>query len=332
MKFSIEIPTCGEGRTIPELFATPRDLIHLTQMAERLGFDSVWGDDHITSTPGMRSAYREPLAPPNYYEVLISLACAAEATERIFLGAGVIQLILRDPVLLAKQAATLDVFSGGRVLLGLGLGSHRDEFEMLARRQSKTHRGKMLNEAMEALNLLLTEDKASFKGEYYEFQDIAINPKPVQRPFPVYISGDSPETPNRVARWGTGWLISQTPLEDIPRRSAEVSKALERVGRDLSEIDVAYNASLSIAKTHQEAVERYRNSRLADRTRGKPIENVVAASYIGSPNELIERIGRLQEAGVTRCNPKPFAVNNFQQMMEQIQMFGEEVLPAFKPG
>ena len=330
MKFGIAFPTAGEGRTLPELFAGPREIIQLVQMAEGLSFDSFWGDDHITVSESMTKRYRNPLAPPNYYEIFITLACAAEATQRIHLGAGVIQLILRDPVLLAKQAATLDVFSGGRFMLGLGLGSHRDEFEILNPRQSKAHRGNMLDEGIEALNLLLTEDKASFKGKYYEFQDIAINPKPVQKPFPIHISGKSSETPKRVAKWGTGYFLSHMSLEDTRKRLEELCGALDEVGRDLSEIDVAATQSIRIDKTHEEAVERFMNSRIADRSRGKPVDSIVAENLIGMPSEIIERIKQLKKAGVTHCKIAPNAVKNFGEMMEQVQMFGEEVLPAFR--
>ncbi len=332
MKFGISLPTCGEGRTLPERFATPRDIIRLAQMAEGLGFDTVWGDDHITVSESMTKRYRSPLAPPNYFEILITLACAAEATQRIQLGAGVVQVILRDPVLLAKQAATLDALSGGRFILGLGLGSHRDEFENLNPRLGKAHRGHMLDEGMEALNLLLTQDKVSYKGKYYEFQDVAINPKPVQRPLPIYISGKNPETYKRVAKWGSGYFLSHPTLEDINQRLEDLRVALEDVGRDFSEIDVCFNGSLSIAKTHKEAAERFMNSRIADRSRGKPEDRIIAESVIGTPAELIERIGQLKAAGLTSCNLSPYAARDFGEMVEQVQMFGEEVLPAFRSG
>ncbi len=330
MKLGIAFPTGGEGRTLPERFATPREIVQLAQMAERLGFDSFWGDDHITVSESMTKRYGPPVVPPNYYEILITLACVAEATKRIYLGAGVIQVILRDPVLLAKQAATLDALSGGRFILGLGLGSHRDEFEILNPRQSKAHRGHMLDEGIEALHLLLTQDKASFKGRYYEFRDVAINPKPVQKPFPIHISGKSPETHKRVAKWGTGYFLSHLSLEVIHQRLDELRGALETVGRDLSEIDVAFTGSLRIDKTYREAAEQFTNSRIADRSKDKPVDRIVAENLIGTPAQLIERIGQLKEAGVTHCKIAPNAVKNFQEMMEQVQMFGEDVLPAVR--
>ena len=113
---------------MPAPFASPRQIAQVIQKAEQLGFNAVWGNDLITPTPGFKIADSQP---PNWYEPLITLSYAAAVTERIKLGTGVIVVAYRDPVILAKQAATLDQFSEGRLLLGLGLGTFRDEFEAI---------------------------------------------------------------------------------------------------------------------------------------------------------------------------------------------------------
>src|ERR1043165_793299 len=125
MRFSIQLPTCTEGLVNPIPFARPEDFVRLAQAAERLGDDAGWGNDHITAAPYVRTKWPDP---PNFYEVLMTLATVGAHTRRVQLGTAVLALPLRDPVLLAKQVATLDRFTGGRVLLGVGIGAYREEF------------------------------------------------------------------------------------------------------------------------------------------------------------------------------------------------------------
>ena len=165
----------------------------------------MWGTDFITPTKGMGIPDTHP---PSWYELLISLAYVAALTDRIKLGTGVILLPYRDPIILAKQVATLDQYSGGRVLLGLGLGG-REEFEAIRPRERKAHRGKIMDEGLEALSLLLSHDEGevSFKGQYVEFQGVNLHPKPVQNPLPIYVPGRTPDALHRIARWGLGFLM-----------------------------------------------------------------------------------------------------------------------------
>ncbi len=328
MKFGIGISTCREGFSYPAGFAGPREMIKAAQTAERLGFDSVWGDDHMTPTRAMLA--RDP-QPPNFYELFVSLAYVAAATERIQLGAGVIVLPWRDPVLVAKQASTLDVCSEGRLILAVGIGGSREEFQAISPRASKGNRGKMLDESLEALTLLFSQDVASYKGTYYEFENVAIYPKPVQSPFPIYLSGNSPETPRRVAQWGRGCFVSASE-EGIRRRIEALRPLMEEHNRNLSEIEITTITTASIARTHQEAVERLGRSHIGRRYTKLSLEEVIDANFIGTPAELVEKIGRLGEAGLNHCGFQRFAADTFEEMMEQVQMIGEEVLPRLRSG
>src|SRR6185436_6280145 len=121
MRFSVHLPTCTEGLVNPVPFAEPADFVRIARMAERLGYDGVWGNDHITAAPYVRTRYADP---PNFYEVLITLATVGAVTERVQLGTAVMVLPLRDPVLLAKQVATLDRLTGGRAVLAVGVGAY----------------------------------------------------------------------------------------------------------------------------------------------------------------------------------------------------------------
>ena len=120
MDVGVAIPTCKEGLSSPVGFARPEQVNEVVVHAERLGYHSVWGNDHITAPQYVREHYPDP---PSFYEPLIALAAAAGVTRRIRLATATIVLPLREPVYLAKQVATLDRFSGGRVILRVGMGA-----------------------------------------------------------------------------------------------------------------------------------------------------------------------------------------------------------------
>lgn len=191
MKFDIEIPTCREGVFVPSNFATSEQVVETVTFAERLGYDAVWGTDFITPT----ACYAIPdSAPPNWYEPLVTLAYCAARTTKIKLGTGVLMGIYREPVMLAKQAATLDQLSGGRLLLGLGLGMCRDELDAVKPRESKMHRGNFLDELIELLILLLDhkQDKVSFSGGTLSSTRSALIRSRRSGPFPFTCQSRSP--------------------------------------------------------------------------------------------------------------------------------------------
>ncbi len=337
MKISIGVPTSHEGPYLPTSFVGPEEIVQVTQLAERLGFYAAWALDMMTP---INIGLTEPGEPPNWYEAMVSLSYLAAATKTIKLGTATMVLLHRDPVLLAKQVATLDVFSKGRLLLGVGLGHYREEFEAIMPRQRKSHRGRMFLESLEALDVLLTQDDASFKGEYYEFQGVFLNPKPVQNPLPIYISGKTDDTPRRVARYGAGWLLSRMQKRTVQERIEELPPYLEEAGRKRSDIDIVVTRGLSIGKTHEEAMERFYSSILPRQmdvyaTRagieGRPSEDrALDQNLIGTPQEIGEQMHRIKEYGVDHLVIFYFAVNEFKEMMEQTQWFGEEVMPLFK--
>ncbi len=323
MKFGVSINNCREGTYVPSLFSGPQQIVELVRTAERLGFDSVWGNDHLNATQSVRRRY--PSAP-NLYESVVSMTYLAGMTERIKLGIGNVALPLRDPVLLAKQAATLNVFSRGRFMLGVGLGSQREEFLAVYPKMRKAHRGKMLEEQYEALHLLLTEEVASFNGQYIYFEGISIHPKPIQKPPAIYITGEIPENATRVAKWGTGWSNNRLREQlSIGQRWELLRPLLEERGRDPSEIDMHTEATLWLASTHDEAVERFR-----DGWQGTDFDQVVERGLIGTPSEIVEKVGAMQEEGLTHLIGIPGRVQSFEEWLEQVHIFGEEVVSAFK--
>ena len=163
MNFGVAIPTCRDGLMYPPGFCNRKSLVAITTLAEDLGYHSVWGNDHITTQSYLKNV--RPL--PNYYEVLTSLSFLAAVTSKIKLGTGIVPLPLRNCVLLAKQAATLDNLSDGRLLLGVGIGAYREEFEAMI---GRGRRGDILDEGLEALNLLFQENNCVIFWEIRKIQ------------------------------------------------------------------------------------------------------------------------------------------------------------------
>ncbi len=323
MKISVGIPTCREGLNVPTGFAGPEDIVRMTQQAERLGFFAVWGNDHLTVPTEMRARIA---GIANFYEPLIMLAHLSAVTQTIRLGTGVIVYPLRQSYALAKQAATLDVLSQGRLLLGVGIGSLREEFEMVQRPGSKPNRGDMLDEGLQVISRLFTEDNVNFQGTYNHLKDIQIYPKPQQNPFPIYIAGNHPNTAERVVKWGRGWLISSPSLDAVRQSGAVLRSAAERLGRDPASVEIVAIQTLSVAKTHEEAVTRLKNSRIARRHAEQDLTSMVDANLVGTPDEIAERIARFEDAGVSQITAQNFACDTFSEMLDLMQILGEQVV------
>ena len=220
MKFSISLPTCFEGVMYPIPFVEPGDFVRMAQLCERLGYDSVWGNDHITSQHYVRELF--PDHAPNFYELMTVLSFCAAATSRIRVGTALAVLPMRDPFWLAKQSATIDQLSNGRLVLALGVGAYREEFAAWAPRlAAKGRRGEMMDEGIELMRRLFTERRVTHEGKYYAVRDLEMYPKPKADPFALWMGGHNLETVERVARWGTGWLPGWRPwpeLEAFQRR------------------------------------------------------------------------------------------------------------------
>jgi probable F420-dependent oxidoreductase len=325
VKFGFLLPTCMEGLNQPPATIRPADILRIAREAEALGLDSLWANDHLAPWRKLRQQDPRPYA---WYEILVTTAWCASVTTRIKLGLGVIVVPFRDPLLLAKQLATLDALSGGRVLFGVGIGTVRDEFEILQPRQKKASRGAMLDESLEILALLLGQPEATFSGEHYAFEKIALDPKPVQKPFPLYISGQVSETLHRVATWATGLMVMGCPPAALRTRLDALAAEMEKAGRKMSELDVALSLAVSIEPTHERAVERFRNSQVGRRLLGRlELDQVVKGHLIGTPEAVAERIVALGEAGMTHTAPQHIAADRFEEMVEQMHRYAEDVVP-----
>jgi len=328
LKFSFPLPTCVEGLNHPPGTIKPAELIALARAAENLGFYALWANDHLAPWPGLQEAHSEPL---NWYEILIASACCASVTTRIKLGLGVIVVPLRDPVLLAKQVATLDALSGGRVLLGVGIGTMREEFDALRPRDAKANRGRMLDEALAAMHLLFGQAPASFSGKYYAFDNVSLYPKPLQRPLPLYVSGQVDATLRRAARYGAGLMLSANRTQDIAARVDKLSAALRTAGRAGERLDITMCPVLCLDPVHERAVARFLDSSVGRRfaASGTSVnaERLASKHLIGTPEEVAERIRDWASAGMTHCAPLHIVAESAAEMIEQMHAYAEDLVP-----
>jgi probable F420-dependent oxidoreductase len=318
----------------PVPFAKPSDILPTALLCEALGFDSVWGNDHMTTQRYVQQEFAEA---PNFFEPLITFSYCASRTTRLRFATGIIVLPMRNMPVLAKQVATLDQLSGGRLILGVGAGAYREEYEALFPDARGVRRGTIVDEGMQALRLLFTERKATFRGSAVHFEDVECFPKPAQDPMPIYAGGNHPEVRRRAGQYGQGWMPAVLSPEEIARGIEDVHRAAAGAGRDGAAIDIAPQFAVSIGRTRDEADRRFRGSQLFKHleslkksTLREQTGGFEQRNLIGSPEEISERIRVYERAGVTTCSGMLFVAGSVAEMREAIELFGREVLPNFR--
>lgn len=334
MKFSVCISTGFEGVMYPIPFGNADDLIRQGILCEKLGYHSVWGNDHITTQDYVRDLF--PGQMPNFYEPLIVLAAIGAATKTLKLGTAITVLPMREPVYLAKQAVTLDQVSNGRFIMAVGIGAYREEFAAWGGERVKgARRGDMMDEGLEVLNKLFNEKRSSFNGKYYSYTDLELAPKSIAQPFPLYIGGHNLEAIERAVRYGQGWLGGWRPLKELEERIALIKRRAQELGRDPASIEIAPQFSVTIDKTMEAAEKRYMESGLVAHRQslaytGRDLSHQVKANLVGSPDVILEKVAKLKEIGVDHCSALMFPANSVQEMDEQIEWFASDVMAKFR--
>jgi probable F420-dependent oxidoreductase len=223
MKFGLRY--CNTGP-----YVDPARAVALVQAAEEAGFDSAWTIEHTVVPGSYQSVYpysatgRMPGKEAEFLlpDPLIWLAYVASATTRIRLGTAVMILPQHNPVITAKQVATLDHLSGGRVLLGIGVGWLKEEFDAIG--APFVDRGRRADEYVAAMRELWSSDAPTFHGEFVHFDEAHCQPQPVNRAVPIIVGGDTKRAARRAGRLGNGYFPargSQVELIDLARRTAE---------------------------------------------------------------------------------------------------------------
>src|SRR5215813_1488717 len=213
----------------------------LAKRAEELGFDSLWLPEHpimpvTTVTPfplgGPIPAFYADLIDP-----FVALARASAVTQKIKLGTGICLVPERNPLLLAKEIATLDHFSGGRFIFGIGAGWLKEETEIMG--GDFPHRWAQTRDAILAMKELWTKEEAEYHGTHYQFPPVRSFPKPAQKPHPpVFLGGRARNAFKRVVEWGDGWMPNRTSVEEIQRGRTILNELAEQAGRDPRSIEV----------------------------------------------------------------------------------------------
>ena len=219
------------------------DVAEIAAKAEALGFESIWLPEHPVMPVNTASKY--PGSPdgsiPDYMSDMadpyIGLARASAVTSTIRLGTGITLIPERNPLVLAGAIASLDRFSGGRFLLGIGTGWLREETEIMG--GDFDHRWTQARESIEVMRALWTQDTAEYHGRYYDFPPVQCNPKPAQEGGPpVILGGNARNVFRRVARWGDGWMPTAASPEQIAAGRAAIDELAEASGRDPSGIGI----------------------------------------------------------------------------------------------
>jgi probable F420-dependent oxidoreductase len=200
LKFGYILPNYGDK-------ISPQELLEISAVCEETGFDSVWATDHIIMPTELREPYGQLVEP------LTLLSYVAAKCEKLKVGTSCVVLPQRNPILVAKQAAALDVLSKGRVILGFGAGWAEKEFGFL---DADFHgRGKVMDESIELMRKLWKDDVVNFEGEHFRVKDALFLPKPMNRGIPIWIGGNGSTAIRRVIERGDGWHPVGPDLADF---------------------------------------------------------------------------------------------------------------------
>ena len=223
-------------------WAEPQGALEAARAAEVTGFESFWTVEHVIFPDGYESVYpysptgKMPAAPSTPIpDPLIWLAYLASATTTLRLATGILILPQRNPLVLAKEVATLDMLSGGRVELGIGVGWLKEEFEALG--VPWEQRGKRTDEYIEAMRVLWSRDHASYSGSFANFSNVSSNPKPAQPSVPIVIGGHSRAAAERAGRLGDGFFPGRGSVAELAEAFDIVRQTAADAGRDAATIE-----------------------------------------------------------------------------------------------
>ena len=237
------------------------DVAVLARRAEEMGFESLWLPEHPVIPVGFSTPWPgspgDPL--PKYYadtvDPFVALARASGVTTRLKLATGICLVPERNPLLLAKEVATLDMYSGGRFLFGIGAGWLKEETEVMG--GDFPHRWTQTRDSVLAMKELWTKTESEYHGEYYDFPQVYSFPRPVQRPHPpVLLGGMSSNVFKRIVAWGDGWLPNRATPDDIRRGRATLDELADAAGRDPAAIRIV----VSNQAVASDLVERYQEA------------------------------------------------------------------------
>lgn len=303
MQFGITLPLAGDF-----------DLSH-AEMAEELGYDAIWVSEHI--------AFHVPT-----FDAVTTMAALAARTSTIRIGSAIVILPLRPPAAVAKAVSTLDIISGGRVTLGVGVGGEfPKEFEVCG--VPLGERGGRTNEAIEVMRTLWTQDSASYQGKYFQFSEVAMQPKPVQVGGPpIIIGGRSEAALRRAARLGDGYMPYLFTPSQFAASLDKIRTYAAAAGRQLDRFQATLYQFIYVADTYDDAF-RQANNRLSTNY-NQPFDKLVDRyCAVGTPDACIARLQAYIDAGARDMILVP-TTSNAADFARQAQRLAREVVPHFR--
>jgi probable F420-dependent oxidoreductase len=306
----MESGTFSCGIAIPQTFSdlsTATDFLHrFVPRAEALGYEGLWVQEQIISD----AAILEPVTLLTY---------AAALTSKLHLGTSVLITVIRNPVQLAKSLATLDQLSNGRIIVGVGVGgAHIPEAVFGV---SSERRGRRFVEGIEVMKALWTQPRASMSGEFWRFADIAMEPKPAQKPHPpLWFGARDAVALRRAARLGDGWMgAGSSSSADFIKQAELLRRCLNEERRDPDKFTISKRVYLAIDNDRARAERRLRDW---FGTRYKLAEMASRVSIWGDRAECIDKLGELKRAGA-----KHLLLNPVFDEMEHTELLASEVIP-----
>jgi probable F420-dependent oxidoreductase len=267
-------------------------VVTIAQTAEALGYASLWTNDHVlipTSRP-------EPFG--NVLESLTTLSYVAASTNRIQLGTGILVLPQRDPVLVAKQAATISHLSGGRLALAVGVGYIQEEYGYL--RADFSNRGRLADEYISAMRELFESERPEFHGPHINYADVLFAPRPSPR-IPILVGGDSPAALKRAAALGDGWYGLRRSPDQVREAMAQINSFGHKWPFEVS-------------------------LRVLTRVGGIVPDGESEATLHGEPEAILKKIQDYSEAGVDRIVIEPVS-SDLDDFLRQLSRFADEITP-----
>jgi probable F420-dependent oxidoreductase len=331
LKFGIRLPNSGP-------LASRANILEVASEAENLGFHSVWVHDHILwgteqhrthLSAGSAEALNES-QKPNFFESVTTLAYLAAKTQSVKLGIAVLVLPLRNPLVLGKQLANLDVLSEGRLIVGVAPGAPKitlQEFEAVG--VDYHSRGKITDEYVAALKKVWTENLPSYEGSYVNFRGAQMFPKPYQKNLKILIGGGergiSPRALKRVVELGDGWIPAYLTPEEIREGVSKIREEFRAKNRPgmptvVHEMFTAINESESAAEAS--AVKSLSTNFVS-------VEEGMKRSLVGSPKEIVKKL-ELYSAAFVDITELKFVYSDIAGLLKMMQLFSREVLPSFR--
>ena len=333
--FGVRVPNSGP-------LASPGSIVQVAREVESLGYDSIWVHDHLTWTEEIHrthissgSDHSRTGESPDFYEAMTTLAYLAGVVPTLRLGIACLVIPCRNPLLAAKQIASLDAFCDGRLDIGLGIGSPSTlksrEYEVLG--VNRKLRGKIADDHIRAMKTIWTSQPSTYEGRFITFKDAEICPKPRQKPHPpLWIGGWTEAAMRRTATVRDGWLRGRVLPEDIAKRFRALKEMAGGLGRNPDAIHLGIEVYGCIDENSIKAREAALGTLAIGRStfeRFMTVDQLADVSLIGSAEEIRRTIAAYVDAGVSHFEIK-FIYPTLERHSEMLQLFAKEILPKFR--